>query len=369
MNLERTLSKIFRGLIFAALLLAACAVISPAVFSPLRAAPDQGTNLRRLPKPTSALIPEPCDRACLNHVVDSYFQAMRKRCPCGVSLAQDIKYTENGQLVTPGEGMWKTFTGRGTYRVYLADPETGQAGYYGDITEFGRLKGIVALRLKVQNHQITEAEMIVARQELRPKGGLGENTAGVMTPILIDEPDPSGFISPDVTLLQPLSKDQQTSRADMVQATKKYLQGFSEKNASIVPFAAECSMRENGMAATNNPNGPIVDPSHPDFHAFGGSCAAEISQGFFGSIEKPRDSWPLVVDEQQGLVLNLALFDNEGNVKSVNVPGVGTVAVPQNLLRPITFLKPQLFKIEAGKIREIEGLSWPVPFGMPSGWE
>jgi len=51
------------------------------------------------------------------------------------------------------------------------------------------------------------------------------------------------------------------------------------------------------------------------------------------------------------------------------VPGVGAVAVPQNLLRPITFLKPQLFKIEAGKIREIEGLSWPVPFGMPSGWQ
>ena len=75
------------------------------------------------------------------------------------------------------------------------------------------------------------------------------------------------------------------------------------------------------------------------------------------------------MDEQQGLVLNLALFDNEGNVKTVAVPGVGDVAVPGNFLRPITFLKPQLFKIEGGKIREIEGLSWPVPFGMPSGWD
>lgn len=333
------------------------------------AAPDQGTNLTRIPKPTGATIPEPCDRTCLADVVDSYFKAMQNRCPCGVSLAQNFKYTENGQLVTPGEGMWKTFTGRGTYRIYLADPETGEAGYYGDIIEFGRLKGMVALRLKVNKHQITEAEMIVARQELRPKGGLGDNTAGIMTPILIDEPDPNGFISPDIALLEPLTKEQQTPRADMTAAVKKYLEGFSTKNGANVPFASKCSIRENGIATTNNSNGPAIDPANPDFHVFGASCAEELTQGFFGSIEKPRDSWPLVVDEQQGLVLNLALYDNEGNVKSVNVPGVGAIAVPRNFLRPITFLKPQLFKIESGKIREIDGLSWPVPFGMSSGWK
>jgi hypothetical protein len=363
------LSKTFRGLILAVLFVGVWAICSPSFHSAATAAPDQGTNLTRIPKPTSATIPEPCDRACLANVVDSYFKAMQSRCACGVSLAQEFKYTENGQQVPPGEGMWKTFTGRGTYRIYLADPETGEAGYYGDIIEFGRLKGMVALRLKVKDHQITEAEMIVARQELRPKGGLGENTAGVMTPILIDEPDPSGFISPDVALLEPLSKEQHTPRAEMTGAVKKYLDGFSAKNGSSVPFASDCTIRENGIAATNNANGPVIDPAHPDFHVYGASCAEELTQGFFGSIEKPRDSWPLVVDKQQGLVLNLALYDNEGNIKSVNVAGVGAVAVPRNFLRPITFLKPQLFKIESGKIREIDGLSWPVPFGMPSGWK
>lgn len=363
------MSKIPRALIFATLLLTAWAVLFPAAFTPVAAAPDQGTNLKRLPKPVTASIPEPCDRACLAGVVDSYFKAMANRCPCGVPLAQAFRYTENGQLVTPGEGIWKTFTGRGTYRIYLADPETGQAGYYGDITEFGRLKGMIALRLKIKDHQITEAELIVARQELRPHGGLGENTAGVMTPILIDEPDPRGFISPDAALLEPLSKEARTPRAEMIEITKKYLQGFERKNASLIPFAAECGIRENGIATTQNPNGPVIDPAHPGFRLFSGSCAEKITRGFFGGIEKPRDAFPLVVDEEQGLVLNLALYDNEGNVKSVDVPGVGAVAVPQNLLRPITFLKPQLFKIEAGKIREIDGLSWPVPFGMPSGWQ
>jgi hypothetical protein len=362
------LRKILSAIVFATFFLAAWAVISPSVSAPAFAAPDQGTNLKHLPRPVVGSIPEPCDRTCLAGVVDSYFNAMINRCPCGVPLAQDVKYTENGQLVTPGEGIWKTFTGRGTYRIYLADPESGEAGYYGDILEFGRLKGMIALRLKIKNRQISEVEAIIARQELRPKGGLGENTAGVMTPILIDEPDPDGFISPDVALLAPVSKDQRTSRAEMIEATKKYFRGFDQKNAAAVPFASECSISENGIASTNNPNGPAIDPAHPDFHVFGGSCADEINQGVFASVQKVRDSFPLIVDEQQGLVLNLALFDNEGNVKTVDVQGIGTITVPRNLLRPITFLKPQLFKIEAGKIREINGLSWPVPFGMPSGW-
>lgn len=363
------MTKLLRGAIFATLFLAAWAVILPSASAPLMARPDQGTNLTRLPKPVVGSIPEPCGRTCLEGVVDSYFKAMRNRCPCGVPLAQNVKYTENGQLVPPGEGIWKTFTGRGTYRVYLADPESGEAGYYGDITEFHRLKGMIALRLKVENHQIAQVEVIVARQELRPKGGLGDNTAGVMTPILIDEPDPDGFISPDVALLAPIAKDQRTPRVEMIEATKKYFDGFAHKSAAAVPFASECSIDENGIATTNNPNGPVLDPAHPDFHVFGGSCADQINQGFFGSLQQVRDSFPLVVDVEQGLVLNLALFDNEGNVKTVDVPGVGTITVPRNFLRPITFLKPQLFKIEAGKIREINGLSWPVPFGMSSGWK
>lgn len=363
------MSRIVRAVTFATLFLAAWAAISPVVSAPAFAWPDQGTNLNRLPKPVVGSIPEPCDRNCLAEVVDTYFKAMMNRCPCGVPLARDVKYTENGQLVTPGEGIWKTFTGRGTYRVYLADPASDEAGYYGDILEFGRLKGMIALRLKIQNHQISEVEAIIARQELRPKGGLGDNTAGVMTPILIDEPDPDGFISPDVALLAPLAKDQRTSRTEMIEATQKYFRGFEQKDAAAVPFASECSISENGIATTNNPNGPVIDPAHPDFHVFGGSCADEINQGFFASLQQVRDSFPLIVDEQQGLVLNLALYDNEGNVKTVDVHGVGTIAVPRNFLRPITFLKPQLFKIDGGKIREINGLSWPVPFGMSSGWK
>lgn len=360
---------LLRRMLLTGLLLSICGVALPGLASLALASPDQGKNLTRLPARTNTAATGPCDRACLTGFVNKYFAAMLTGCPCGVALARDVKYTENGQLVTPGEGIWKTFTGPGTYRLYLADPETGEAGYYGSFTEFhGALKGVMALRLKVKDHQITEVEVILDRQQLRPKGGLGENTAGIMTPVMADELDASGFISPDTPLLAPLSKAGRTPRAEMIAATRKYFQGFAEKNGSIVPFARECSSRENGMPTSNNPDGPAIDPALPGFHVFGGSCSEELGQGYFGGFEQVRDARPLVVDEKQGLVLNLALFDDEGSVKSVAAPGVGSVAVPRNFLRPITLLKPQLFKIEDGKIREIEGLSWPVPYGMPSGW-
>jgi hypothetical protein len=102
---------------------------------------------------------------------------------------------------------------------------------------------------------------------------------------------------------------------------------------------------------------------------FSQGCAGELDRGFFSALAKPRDLRPLVVDEEQGLVLNVAMLDNRGNVKSVAVSGVGSVAVPREFLRPITFVEPQLFKIEGGKIREIEGLAWPLPYGMRSVWD
>ena len=61
---------------------------------------------------------------------------------------------------------------------------------------------------------------------------------------------------------------------------------------------------------------------------FSEGCAGEIDRGYLGGIEKVRDARPLVVDEKQGLVLDLAFFDNQGDVKSVAVTGVGDVTVP-----------------------------------------
>jgi hypothetical protein len=357
-----TIKTLIRASTLALMVAAVCCMATRA-----NAAPDEGANLTRAANPMAAGTPGECNRDCLYAFVDKYFDAMLSRCACNIALAPGSKYTENEIAVKPGEGMWKTFSGRGTYRIYLADPASGEAGYYGDITEDnGLLQGVIALRMKVKDHRVTELETITVREQKRPKGGLGMNTAGVMTPRLLDELDPRGFVSPNAELLKPIGAAE--TRDQLVAATKGYFDAYAQSKGSVAPFAAECSRRENGIAATNNAEGPIVDPAQPGFRIFSQGCAEELDRGFFSALSKVRDVRPLVVDEKQGLVLNLAFFDNEGDVKSVEVARVGTMVVPAEYRRPITSLRPQLFKIEGGRIREIEGLSWPMPFGMPSGW-
>jgi len=328
------------------------------------AAPDEGKNLTRAPYPLAPAIPGECNRECLYQFVDKVFDAMLSRCSCNLALAPEAKYTENELPVKFGEGMWKTFSGRGTYRVYLADPANGEAGYYGDVTEDnGLLVGMISLRLKVKDHRISELQTITVREQKRPRGGLGLNTAGIMTPHMFDELDSKGTVAPDAALVEPIGEAE--TREQLVKATKEYFDAYSQGKGSVAPFAAQCARRENGFAATNNADGPAPDKAQPSFHVFSESCAGEIDRGYFSGFAKVRDPRPLVVDEKQGLVLNLAFFDNEGNVKSVAVAGVGNVAVPVEYRRSFSFLAPQLFKIEGGKIREIDGLSWAVPFGLP----
>jgi hypothetical protein len=159
------------------------------------------------------------------------------------------------------------------------------------------------------------------------------------------------------------------TRDQLIAASDRYFDGFTQSSGSVVPFAEHCSRRENGIQATNNPDGPVVDPAQPSFRVFSQTCAQELDRGFFSALSKVGERRHWVVDDEQGLVLDLSAFDNEGNVKSVSVPGIGNVTVPRAFLRPITYVEPRLFKIENGKILEIEGLSWPVPYGMRSGWD
>jgi hypothetical protein len=324
---------------------------------------DEGKNLTHTPIPAAPAVPGECNRECLYGFVDKFFDALPTRWAGNLAMAPEAKYTENEIAVTPGEGIWKTYSGRGTYRVYLADPANGEVGYYGNYTEFaGALDGVIALRMKVKDHRVTELEVVTVREQKRPKGGLGLNTAGIMTPRTLDELDPKGFVSPDVALLEPIGAAE--TREQLVSATKGYFEAYAQSKGTAAAFDAKCGRRENGFAATNNPDGPAPDKAQPSFHLFSESCAGEIDRGYFSSLAKPRDARPLIVDEKQGLVLDLAFFDNEGDVKSVAVAGVGDVAVPVEYRRAFTFMAPQLFKIEGGKIREIEGVSWAVPFGM-----
>ena len=83
-------------------------------------------------------------------------------------LAKNVRYTENGVELIPADGMWGTLGARGKYNLYVCDTKTGQAGFYGTVSENSRIN-YIALRVKVDEALISEIELIV----VRPAGAAG----------------------------------------------------------------------------------------------------------------------------------------------------------------------------------------------------
>jgi hypothetical protein len=124
-----------------------------------------------------------CDRACLTGIADAYIAAVIAHDPSKAPLAPNAKFTEQTQVLKVGEGLWKTATqGPTTFKIPVADPVAGQIGVIlmmkADLgpapanpltnaplppTPPGPADVQLALRLKVRNKQITEAEHIYAR--------------------------------------------------------------------------------------------------------------------------------------------------------------------------------------------------------------
>jgi len=69
-----------------------------------------------------------CDRTCLTGLVDRYITAMVAHDPERLPLAQGVKFTEDGQELRLGDGLWATASAPGRYKLYVSDPEDGQVG-------------------------------------------------------------------------------------------------------------------------------------------------------------------------------------------------------------------------------------------------
>jgi hypothetical protein len=117
--------------------------------------------------PVSAAQPG-CDRACLEGFVDRYLDAVAANRPSQVPLSPNVRFTEDGQRLIIGDGLWNTMKGKGKYRLFITDVPAGQVVFLGTIQEDHREPdnfngSLISLRLQVRNMQITEVEQIVFR--------------------------------------------------------------------------------------------------------------------------------------------------------------------------------------------------------------
>ena len=122
------------------------------------------------PAPEKPAAQSNCDRACLEKYIDQYMDAMLSHEPSPTLFAKNCRFTENGVQLQLGEGLWASMVGKGTYKFYVPDIETQQVAFIGTAREEAQTPGegtpvAIALRLKIQDGLISEAEQLVIRPE------------------------------------------------------------------------------------------------------------------------------------------------------------------------------------------------------------
>ncbi len=274
-----------------------------------------------------------CDRACLLGIVSDYLDALEKHDPDGLPVAADVRVTENGKIVKLGEGIWKTVSSF-SYRQSFVDPVSGQAGFYGVAREDKDTADIFALRIKVRNRKIAEVETLVARPGSHP----------------IFNPD--GILTPKAVFNDAVPESERSSRQQLIAAANSYFDGIEQHKPEIIPFHPDCNRTENGIQTTNNP------PRFPS------DCRESIAGVSY--ISRVRDRRFPVVDETRGLVWAIVLFDIPGNLESL--PPTSDKQIQAKLREPRSLLLFELFKVESGKIAEIEAFMSNVPLGGSGGW-
>lgn len=271
-----------------------------------------------------------CDRECLKKISDLYFEALAQHNPSLLPLAPNVKYTETGRVLKLGEGLWKS-AGQPTYRLEIFDPQTGGIGIDAVVPD-GGAPIILALRLKVENHLITEVESILVH-----KGDIPTFTA------------PERLVQPSRYFTRKLRPAEQNSRLELMAAADPYFRAFETEGTPDyirAPLLPDTNRFENGVQGTN-----------VDLKVHAATTAAEQFDNAMFKGTKIYDRRYPVVDTQTGVVMALVRFHNNQ-----------TQQTAESSPRPGDAFVCEIFAVTQGKIEEIQA-TWiqlkeqlPTPF-------
>jgi hypothetical protein len=316
--------------------------------------------------PTAGSAQKPCDRACLEGYVDRYMDAMLAHEVSADLFLKDCTFTENGiKLPLGNEGLWASMVGKGTYKFYVPDVETQQIAFIGTAREESeKIKEgdpvAIALRLKLQNGLISEAEQLVIRAD----SGMG--TARPPAAVSIEKGG-----APHAIYREEIPPAERPSREELITVANKYFTGIQKNDGKgDYPFTDDCERLENGMQATNVPVPPgqkRPDPKTSLSYSSAWSCKEQFESGLIHFVSLVRDRRFVAVDRERGIVFAFGFFDHgAGKTRYFKAPdGRDVVSGP---VAPWTWQIAELFKIEKGKIRRIEAVLQRCPYGMNSGW-
>ena len=304
-----------------------------------------------------------CDDFCARPLADRVLDAMIAHDPAKVQLAPDVRYTENGQPLEVGDGLWRTLTARAEHALYLTGD--GDFAVFTPTVETD-IPGQLTLRLREKHGQVTEIEALIVRQEIPLLGKL-LGTTTLFSPPQIANFDATRFDKTAGTLARVTpTEDKSSSTAALAQIGEDYLRALYGQPKAI-PFAERCDARINGVDSVNNPALKPLD-AKTGFRPFAASCQGQIDGGFFAQVGRLRESRVLVADPARGIVVIANEIDHAGAADSIEVKGVGTIAMPEAFRTPSTSTQVAVISVRGGRITHIETVERPVFYGMTLGW-
>jgi hypothetical protein len=289
-----------------------------------------------------------CDRNCLEGFVSQYFDAALAHDPHRLPLAKNVKFTENGQTLELGDGLWRTLAAKGTYQMIVSDVAAGHVAFLGSIKE-ADTPAMLALHLKVKNGRIEQLETLIQRSDKSAEGF-----------------DKIGYRWTD-----PIPADQRATRVQLLQLANRYFSGLERNDGKgDYPFSDDCNRIENGTNTTNVPTPPgqtHPDPKTANNYSAQWSCMEQFKSGLLHFVTRIRDRRFVAMDPERGLVFVFGFFDHSaGDTRTFQLPDGRTVTAGPK--QPWTWEIAETFRLENGKIHQIMAIMERVPYGMNSGW-
>ena len=236
-----------------------------------------------------------CTRDLLRGTITAYFTALAAHSSSTLPLASNVKFTENGKVMTLGQGLWMT-AGAVKYSQSALDVEICTSATHAVVPE-GSMDIPLALRLKLVDQQITEIETIAVRPGDYKLSGAVQPTNTAM------------LISANSTIMwETVPSGQRNTRAELTAWIDKYFRAFP---MGVCNAVSSCRRLENGAGNFNCAGGGA-----------GGSCSS-------GPLPNPPAMVPrvLIGDPETGIAVGMTMFMGNTDMHMIKMYGGQVYAV------------------------------------------
>ena len=273
-----------------------------------------------------------CDKVCLERLAEEYRAAYLQHDPGKAPIAKTVRFTENSVEMPFPDGSWDTVTKDLGPVLIISEPVSGQVVISTAIVQMNDTPGFIAMRLRVEDGEITEIEHIISTKRN-----------------LSSPPTPFGDVetythAPGMADIVP--KSERTPRERMITIGDGYFKTLQRNNGKLhTRFAPNATRRENGL--------------------FFGDIEKDFRLGRYLFNNKVRRQ-PVLIDEARGIILFRAFIDHKGNIDTYKYTDG---EVHTSIFRePQSWALLEMFKIRNEAIDSVEATFIAAPYNMHSPW-